>query len=149
VRPDWTSAAGFALIEQNASGLGNAYAGGAAIAEDASTIFFNPAGLSRISGKQLAVSGEAIGLSVKFQNQGSTAGVAHPVTGGNGGEREDGLSCLIFIFANGYRAAVEIRCGSQRAVRPEDRYDAGWQDGTRRSRQNWKGQHQPFSRLSG
>jgi len=32
-------AAGFALIEQNASGIGNAYAGAAAIAEDASTIF--------------------------------------------------------------------------------------------------------------
>lgn len=30
---------GFALVEQNASGLGNAYAGNAAIAEDASMIF--------------------------------------------------------------------------------------------------------------
>lgn len=33
-------AAGFALMEQNSSGLGNAYAGAAATAEDASTIFF-------------------------------------------------------------------------------------------------------------
>ena len=32
-------AAGFALIEQNASGLGNAYAGAAAAAQDASTVF--------------------------------------------------------------------------------------------------------------
>ena len=39
-------AAGFALIEQNASGMGNAYAGGSAIAEDASTIYFNPAGMT-------------------------------------------------------------------------------------------------------
>ena len=39
-------AAGFALIEQSASGMGNAYAGGGAIAEDASTIFFNPAGMT-------------------------------------------------------------------------------------------------------
>ena len=39
-------AAGFQLIEQNASGLGNAYAGQAAAAEDASTVFFNPAGLT-------------------------------------------------------------------------------------------------------
>ncbi|VAW72562.1 Long-chain fatty acid transport protein, partial [hydrothermal vent metagenome] len=36
-------AAGFALIEQSASQMGNAYAGGAAIANDASTIYFNPA----------------------------------------------------------------------------------------------------------
>ncbi|MBW8077720.1 MAG: transporter, partial [Gallionella sp.] len=44
-------ASGFALVEQNASGLGNAFAGGAAIAEDASTVFFNPAGMSRLKGK--------------------------------------------------------------------------------------------------
>ena len=41
-------AAGFALSEQNASGLGHAYAGGAAAAEDVSTIYFNPAGLVRL-----------------------------------------------------------------------------------------------------
>ena len=42
------SAAGFALIEQSASGLGNAFAGAAATAEDASTVFFNPAGMSQL-----------------------------------------------------------------------------------------------------
>ena len=42
--------AAFALQEQNASGLGHAYAGGAAAAEDVSTIFFNPAGLVRLPG---------------------------------------------------------------------------------------------------
>ncbi len=46
-------AAGFAIIEQSVKGLGNAYAGGSAIAEDASTIFFNPAGLTRLQGQQL------------------------------------------------------------------------------------------------
>ena len=39
---------GFQLMEQNASGLGNAYAGQAAAAENASTIFFNPAGMTRL-----------------------------------------------------------------------------------------------------
>ena len=42
------SASGFQLQEQNASGLGNAYAGQAAAAENASTIFFNPAGMTRL-----------------------------------------------------------------------------------------------------
>ncbi|WP_239190234.1 OmpP1/FadL family transporter [Candidatus Nitrotoga sp. HW29] len=60
------AASGFALIEQNASGLGNAYAGGAAVAEDASTIFFNPAGMSRLSGKQIVVAAHAIQPSAKF-----------------------------------------------------------------------------------
>ena len=40
--------AGFNLLEQNASGLGNAYAGSAAIADNASTIYFNPAGMTRL-----------------------------------------------------------------------------------------------------
>lgn len=39
-------AGSFALNEQSVSGLGSAYAGGAAQAEDASIIFFNPAGIA-------------------------------------------------------------------------------------------------------
>lgn len=63
-------ASGFALLEQNASGMGNAYAGGAAVAEDASTIFFNPAGLSRLSGKQIVAAVHAIRPSLKFSGTG-------------------------------------------------------------------------------
>ncbi len=66
------AASGFALIEQSASGLGNAYAGGAAGAEDASTIFFNPAGMSRLNGKQVAVAVHAIKPSAKFTDTVST-----------------------------------------------------------------------------
>lgn len=44
-------AAGFQLLEQNASGLGNAYAGSAAIADNASTIFYNPAGMTNLPGR--------------------------------------------------------------------------------------------------
>ena len=48
---------GFALIEQGASGQGVAYAGAAAVGEDASTIFFNPAAMTRLSGQQIVVAG--------------------------------------------------------------------------------------------
>jgi len=81
------AAAGFQLMEQNASGLGNAYSGAAAAAEDASTIFFNPAGMTRIGGRQVVGSVEFINTSAKFSNAGSTS----PPTGttlsplGNGG----------------------------------------------------------------
>ena len=67
------AASGFALIEQSGSGLGNAYAGGAASAEDASTIFFNPAGMANIKGRQLVVAAHAIKPSAKFSNNGSSA----------------------------------------------------------------------------
>lgn len=72
-------AAGFALIEQNASGLGNAYAGQAATAEDASTIFFNPAGLTEIKGRQIVGALHLIRPSAEFT---SSTGVA---SGGDAG----------------------------------------------------------------
>ncbi|WP_276750453.1 outer membrane protein transport protein [Chlorogloeopsis fritschii] len=45
--PQVAQASGFALSEQSVKGLGNAFTGGAAAVNDASTIFFNPAGLTR------------------------------------------------------------------------------------------------------
>lgn len=44
------AAAGFQAWEQSASGLGVAYAGSAAVADNASTIFYNPAGMANLSG---------------------------------------------------------------------------------------------------
>ena len=46
------SAAGFQLQNQTGSGNGNAFAGAAAAAEDAGTIFFNPAGMTKLDGLQ-------------------------------------------------------------------------------------------------
>lgn len=85
-----TAAAGFALIEQSGSGMGNAFAGAAATAEDASTIFFNPAGLTKLEGRNFSVAGHVIGLSAKFSDNGSStppAGIA--TLGGNGGNAGD------------------------------------------------------------
>src|SRR3977135_793573 len=80
-------ASAFALIEQNASGLGNSYAGAAAAAEDASTIFYNPAGMSLLPGGMQVSAGLAlINLSAKFSDSGSsTPGAGQPL-GNNGGD---------------------------------------------------------------
>src|SRR6266403_651484 len=77
--------AGFALQEQNASGLGHAYAGGAAAAEDVSTIFYNPAGLVRLQTTQAVVAGNVICFSAKFHDNGSQPAALQPL-GGTGGE---------------------------------------------------------------
>src|SRR2546430_4570909 len=69
--PGSANAAGFQLIEQNASGLGNAYAGQAAAAEDASAIYFNPAGLTRIPRGQVVGVLNLVKLPSKFSNDGS------------------------------------------------------------------------------
>jgi long-chain fatty acid transport protein len=46
-------ASSFALIEQSVSGMGSAYASGSAGLNDASTIYFNPATMSRLPGSNL------------------------------------------------------------------------------------------------
>lgn len=81
------SAAGFALYEQNASGLGNAFAGAAAVAEDAGTIYFNPAGMTRIRGRQVVGALSLINVRIDFaDNGGSTVPLGQVPGGGNGGD---------------------------------------------------------------
>jgi long-chain fatty acid transport protein len=67
------SAAGFALIEQSVSAMGTAYAGGAAEAADATTVFFNPAGMSRLPGAQVITGIQVIRPKAKFHDEGSTS----------------------------------------------------------------------------
>jgi len=70
----FVNASAFGLIQQSTSGLGNYYAGSAATAEDVSTIYFNPAGLTFMApnAKQLVISVVAIQLSARFHNSGSS-----------------------------------------------------------------------------
>jgi long-chain fatty acid transport protein len=77
-------AAGFALIEQSASQMGNAFAGAAAFSGDASTIFFNPAGLTRLP-HQFVGGLHAVAPSAKFSGS-ATDPLGNPVSGGNGGD---------------------------------------------------------------
>jgi long-chain fatty acid transport protein len=65
------SAAGFAIIEHSAQGMGNAFAGGGAIAEDASAVWFNPASITRLP-SQMQAAGHVILVSFDFTDGGST-----------------------------------------------------------------------------
>jgi len=78
------SAAGFQLLEQNASGIGNAYAGSAAVAENASTIFFNPAGMTQLKDREISAGVSIVRPTFKFRNGGSNTGALS--TTGNGGD---------------------------------------------------------------
>ncbi len=73
------AASGFQLIEQNASGIGNAYAGSAAVAENASTIFYNPAGMTQLQAREVSVGLSLVKPSFKYDDKGSTV---PPLVGG-------------------------------------------------------------------
>jgi len=83
--------AGFAIIEQSVTGLGRAFSGSAAVAEDASTIFFNPAGLTYLEHSEVATALNFINPESDFNNDGSTiasglGGAALTGTGDDGGK---------------------------------------------------------------
>jgi long-chain fatty acid transport protein len=77
------SAAFFQIAEQSASGMGNAFAGGAAIAEDASTVWYNPAGMTRIAGPQLIIGGSYIRPSFTADVVSASSAIG-PIGGGGG-----------------------------------------------------------------
>lgn len=76
--------AGFALIEQSASGQGLSYAGAAANTEDASVMWFNAAGITDV-GDQVILAVHGIGATANFNNDGSyiknTDGSTSPLFG--------------------------------------------------------------------
>lgn len=119
-------AGGFAIANQSGSGTGNAFAGGAAAAEDASVAWYNPAGMTALPvGSQVTIAAHLIKPSFKYQDRGSTGIFALPGTG-NGG---DGGSWA--VVPNGHFTTTinpRTRFGFSITV-PfglKTEYDAGW-----------------------
>lgn len=119
-------AAGFALIEQSVSGLGTAYSGGAASAEDASTIFYNPAGLTRLQEQQLIVGAHVIMPSVKFHNEDSAHVTGQPLSGGNGGN--GGVTKVIpnFYYSRKITDKFSVGLGINSPFGLATEYDKNW-----------------------
>ncbi len=72
-----TSAAGFAVNTPSAQGMGNAFAGGGAVAEDASSMWFNPASITRLPSQMMA-SAHVLSPSFEFSDRGSTQATGGP-----------------------------------------------------------------------
>jgi long-chain fatty acid transport protein len=77
------SADGFS-IQQGGPSIGNAGAATAATAEDPTTIFSNPAGMTRLPGRALASLVSAVDVQIEFHDEGSTIGTGARGTGGSG-----------------------------------------------------------------
>jgi len=75
------AASGFGLIEQSASGQGLSYAGAAVNTEDASVMWFNPAGLSDIENNQIIGALHVILPNAPFTNDGSYVKNTGPLFG--------------------------------------------------------------------
>jgi long-chain fatty acid transport protein len=120
------SANGFALNEQSASGLGNAFAGGGASAEDASTIFFNPAGMTYLPDNQLVMAAHAIRSSAEFNNSGSHSSGGLATQGNNGGDAGDWAFAPNIYFAKALNNNVRLGIGINVPFAYKTDYDNGW-----------------------
>ncbi|GAA3917351.1 OmpP1/FadL family transporter [Litoribacillus peritrichatus] len=86
--PSLSFAAGYALNEQSASAMGTANAGAAANPENATVLFFNPAGISQLDKPQVSFGAAYIEVSTDFEGT-AVDTIGRPVDGTNGGEFVD------------------------------------------------------------
>ena len=117
-------AAGFALIEQGGSGQGRAFAGAAAVADDASTIYFNAAGLTELEGHQLVVAGHWVMPEAEFTNEGSRTAAGEPLPG-DGSTNEDVLVPNLYYAAE-LRERLHVGLGINAPFGLSTQYDKDW-----------------------
>jgi long-chain fatty acid transport protein len=118
-------AAGFALSEQNASGLGNAYAGAAAVAEDASTIFFNPAGMTYLEGNQIVGALHLIRTTGDFDNRNSQPAGVQPL-GNEGGDFGSLAAIPNFYYKQDINDQFKVGIGIGTPFGLKTDYDKNW-----------------------
>ena len=92
-------ASGFALREQSVSALGNAFAGGAAAAEDPTYMFFNPAALARQNETQIVALATYVQPMTRFHVKNADTAAGVPIAGGNGGSDVTDDHLLPAIYA--------------------------------------------------
>lgn len=124
-------AAGFAIIEHSAKGLGSAFAGGAASADDLSTVWFNPAGMTRIEGTQMEAAGHIIVPSSEYSDGGSTINplVAPPGTPLPGGPTKDaGVAAFVpnFYYVRELMPSLKFGLGVNAPFGLKTDYSDGW-----------------------
>ncbi len=119
-------AAGFALTEQSVTGLGNAFAGGSASAEDPTTVYFNPAGLTRLQGTQATAAVHVIAPSAELSDSGSRTAFGTPLRGGSGGEAGETRAVPNFYYARDLTSTVKFGLGINAPFGLATQYDSDW-----------------------
>jgi long-chain fatty acid transport protein len=79
------SASNFQLTEQSVTSLGRAHAGGAAAAEDSSSIWYNPAGLTQLSDGEILGGYSLIRFGADFTKTSAKDATGQDLSGGEGG----------------------------------------------------------------
>ncbi len=118
-------AAGFYIQEQSVSGLGSAFAGQAAMPRDASTVYFNPAGMTYLPGANMNVGINVLLPSADLSDNGSTLG-AGAAGGNDGGNPYTGSPIPNFYFTQQVTDNFWLGIGMGAPFGLGGEYDDGW-----------------------
>ncbi|MDX1800381.1 MAG: outer membrane protein transport protein [Marinobacter sp.] len=113
IAPSSAWASGFSLNEQSASAMGTANAGAAADPENATTVFFNPAGMSQLSGNNLSFGAAVLDINAEAQD-GSTSAtnqIGQPVAGNGGGDIADPAVLPNIYLTHEVSQAIDVGFG--------------------------------------
>ncbi|MBY0270269.1 MAG: outer membrane protein transport protein [Burkholderiales bacterium] len=122
-------AGGFGIGTQSGSGTGNAFAGGAAAADDASVAWSNPAAMMLLPpGKQATFAAHLILPSFKFNNTGST--IPGALGSGNGGDGGDPALVPNGFFTMSINPKLHFGLALNVPFGLATKYDQGWQGQT-------------------
>lgn len=128
--PATLMAAGYNVGTQSTSNQGVANAGAAAVF-DASTIFSNPAGLTRLKGSRFSIIGTYVIPSVKYTDTGSTINVPStpiniPLQGNNGGTPVENTLVPHFYYSNQLNDSLTFGVGAFVPFGSKTEYDENW-----------------------
>lgn len=122
-----TSNAAFVQIsEHSVKGLGNAFAGGAARTSNASTAWYNPAGLPGLAERQLIVGAHYVVSSSSFADAGSTTVLTTPLSGGNGGDPPENALIPNLFYSQQLNDHVAFGLGISAPFGVTGEYESDW-----------------------
>lgn len=124
------TASSFQILEQSPSRLGTAFSGTASSADDATTVFFNPAAMAKLDGASFTAAGNLIVVESAFDDNGSTAGTGgpfeRPLPGKEDSTDEPGLVPNLY-YVRPLNDRWTLGVGINAPFGLATSYDKGWQ----------------------
>ncbi len=118
-------ASGFQLKEDDAAGLGRAYAGSTAAPDDAAVVVNNPAAMIDLKAPTLQADVTGVNFSSRFSGGGTDA-LGQPLSGGNGGDAGTTKAVPALFFAMPLSDKWAVGAGFNVPYGFQTNYDAGW-----------------------
>ena len=116
----------FQIAENCPSGLGNAFAGGAASADNACTVWFNPAGMTNLKQSELVIGLHGIVPSLEYSDGGSSTFFGASLTGGDGGDAGESAIVPNLYFSQKIGSRMAWGIGINAPFGLETKYEDDW-----------------------